>query len=46
MDIIKIENVKFKYNDGSNNDTDKYALNGISLNIKRGEFTAILGHNS
>ena len=45
MDIIKIENVKFKYNDGSNNDTDKYALNGISLNIKRGEFTAILGHN-
>ncbi len=41
MDIIKIENVKFKYN----NDDKKYALDGINLNIKKGEFTAILGHN-
>lgn len=41
MDIIKIENVKFKYN----NDDNKYALDGINLNIKKGEFTAILGHN-
>lgn len=46
MDIIKIENVKYKYNnDNTTNDTDKYALNGVSLNIKKGEFTAILGHN-
>lgn len=41
MDIIRIENVKYKYND----DDKKYALNGVSLNIKKGEFTAILGHN-
>lgn len=40
MDIIKIENVKFKYDEDA-----KYALNGINLNIKKGEFTAILGHN-
>ncbi len=46
MDIIKIENVKYKYNsDNSLNNIDKYALNGVSLNIKKGEFTAILGHN-
>lgn len=41
MDIIKIENVKFKYSD----DDKRYALNGVSLNIKKGEFTAVLGHN-
>jgi energy-coupling factor transport system ATP-binding protein len=46
MDIIKIENVKYKYNNESDiNGIDKYALDGVSLNIKRGEFTVILGHN-
>lgn len=40
-DIIKIENVKFKYD----KDDDNYALNGVSLNIKKGEFIAIIGHN-
>ena len=38
--IIKIDNVKFKYEKDSD-----YAVNGISLNIKNGEFTAIIGHN-
>ncbi len=41
MDIIRIENVKYKYEEHGG----KYALEGISLNIKEGEFTAILGHN-
>lgn len=40
-DIIKIENVKFKYDKDENN----YALNGVSLNIKKGEFIAVIGHN-
>lgn len=40
-DIIKIENVKFKYC----NDDTKYAVDGVNLNIKKGEFTAIIGHN-
>lgn len=39
--IIQIENVKYKYDKESND----YALNGISLQIKQGEFTAIIGHN-
>ena len=38
--IIKIDNVKYKYEKNSD-----YAVNGISLNIKNGEFTAIIGHN-
>ena len=39
--IIQIENVKYKYDKESND----YALNDISLQIKQGEFTAIIGHN-
>ncbi len=39
--IIKIENVKYKYEKESN----VYALNGVDLNIRKGEFTAIIGHN-
>lgn len=40
-DFIKIENLSFKYdkNDKTN------VLNGISLNIKKGEFVCILGAN-
>jgi len=41
LDIIKIKDVKFKYN----NDDKKYALDGVTIDIKKGEFTAILGHN-
>jgi energy-coupling factor transport system ATP-binding protein len=37
--IIRIDNVKFKY------DKAGYAVDGVSLNIKDGEFTAIIGHN-
>ncbi|QSX07267.1 energy-coupling factor transporter ATPase [Sedimentibacter sp. zth1] len=40
LNIIKIDNVKYKYED-----EDKFALNGVTLDIKKGEFTAILGHN-
>lgn len=38
--IIKIDKVKFKYEKNSS-----YAVNGVSLNIKSGEFTAIIGRN-
>lgn len=39
--IIRIENVKFKYG----KEDSKYAVDGVSLNIKKGQFTAIIGHN-
>ena len=40
-DIIKIENVKYKYD----KEDIVYAVNGVNLNVKKGEFTAIIGHN-
>ena len=39
--IIKIENVKYKYSKEDSN----YAVDNVTLNIKKGEFTAIIGHN-
>ncbi len=42
--LIKLENVTFKYPDselGENN----FAVNDVSLEIQKGEFVAILGHN-
>jgi len=38
--IIKIDNLKFKYEKNSD-----YAVKGVSLNVRKGEFTAIIGHN-
>lgn len=39
--IIKIENLKFRYD----KDDTFYAVDGVNLNIRKGEFTAIIGHN-
>ena len=43
-DIIKIENLNFSY---SNSETGKTTevLRNINLNVRRGEFVAVLGHN-
>lgn len=40
MSFISAENVKFSYDDQKNN-----VLDGVSLNIEKGEFVALLGHN-
>lgn len=40
--IIEVKNVTFEYEDGDQKDI---ILNDFSINIKRGEFTVILGHN-
>lgn len=41
--IIEVKNLKHKYIDGQNNAI--YALDGITLNVKKGEFLAIIGTN-
>ncbi len=41
--IIEIKNVSFKYS--SEEETENYVLNDLSLNIEKGSFTAVLGHN-
>lgn len=46
--IISAENVDFHYSnefEENENAPVKQVLKGVSLNIKKGEFTAILGHN-
>ena len=40
MPIIKIENLKYKYPN-----TDRLALNDISLSIEKGEFIGVVGAN-
>lgn len=42
--MIKCDNVSFKYsiNDGTE---ERYAVNGITFNVKKGEFLVVLGHN-
>lgn len=39
MVILRVRNIQYRYRDGT------YALQGVSLDIKRGEFLAILGPN-
>ncbi|MGG7143922.1 energy-coupling factor transporter ATPase [Clostridium nigeriense] len=42
--MIKCDNVSFKYrvNEG---EEERYAVNGVSLQVEKGEFLVILGHN-
>ena len=39
--MLQAENITFRYDDENN----QYALNGVSMNIKKGEFVAVLGAN-
>ena len=43
--IIRTENLGFTYDDGDDAASEIPALSGVSINIERGEYVAILGHN-
>lgn len=43
--IIKTENLGFTYDDGDESVVEIPALSGVNVNVKRGEYVAVLGHN-
>ena len=45
MNFISLENVIFSYTYDENEKSEKNAVDGVSLDIKKGEFVALLGHN-
>lgn len=45
MEMIKAENVHYYYKKDYNDEVKTAALEGINLEIKKGEFVAIIGHN-
>ena len=45
MEFISIQNVTFQYESQSEDKPPKQVLNGISFDIPKGSFTAVLGHN-
>ena len=42
--MVKCENVSFKYR-AVEGEEEKYAVNGVSFEVEKGEFLVILGHN-
>ena len=40
MEAVRFENVKYSYDGG-----ESYAVNGVSLSVREGEFLAVLGRN-
>lgn len=45
MSFISIQDVRFSYDDPSENPNAQFAVDGVSLEIKKGEFVAVIGHN-
>ncbi len=45
MNFISLENIIFSYSENDNQKCVRNAVDGVSLEIKKGEFVALLGHN-
>lgn len=45
MSFISLNNISFSYSDIESGQPYKNAVDGVSLNIEKGEFVALLGHN-
>jgi len=45
MNFISIQNVRFSYDDIEETKNPVYAVDGVSLEFKKGGFTAVIGHN-
>lgn len=44
MNMVDIKDLTFKYTSAEDG-LEKYAVNGVSLEVKKGEFLVVLGHN-
>lgn len=45
MNFISVQNIFFSYSNNEDGSLAKNAVNGVSLEVKKGEFIALLGHN-
>ena len=44
MSFISLDNISFSYSDIESDQPYKNAVDGVSLNIEKGEFVALVGH--
>ena len=45
MSFISIQDVRFSYDEIEEGKLVRYAVDGVSLDVERGEFVAVIGHN-